>query len=189
MRVEPLKAGEGVVFLNQANPVELPEPYARAAEAGARETMAKGVAAGYPLTDVRVTILSGRYHEIDSNSLDFRIAGSMAARQAAQLAGPLLLEPLMQADIHIDEEYLRGVMADFLRRRGSVADLAIRGKMRSLRGEAPLAEARGYASALRNMTQGRGTFTLELLRYAVVPERIAEEIIEQRVQAGKVNVR
>lgn len=189
MRVEPLKAGEGVVFLNHANPVELPEQFARAAEAGARETLTKGVAAGYPLTDLRVTILSGRYHEIDSNSLDFRIAGSMAVRQAVQLAGPLLLEPLMQADIHIDEEYLRGVMADFLRRRGSVADLSIRGKLRSLRGEVPLAEARGYASTLRNITQGRGTFTLEILRYAVVPEQIAEEIIEQRVQAGKVNVR
>ncbi len=189
MRVEPLNTNDGIVFLNRANPVELPEGYARAAEAGAREALALGVAAGYPLTDLRVTILGGRYHEIDSNTLDFRIAGSMAVRQAVQLAGVVLLEPVMQADIHIDEDYLRGVMADFLRRRGSVDDLIIRGTMRSLRGEVPLAAARGYASALRNMTQGRGTFTLELRRYAVVPERIAEEIIAQRVEDGKVHAR
>jgi elongation factor G len=189
MRVEPLKRSEGILFLNRANPVELPEGYARAAEAGAREALARGILAGYPVTDLRVMILGGRYHEIDSNSLDFRIAGSMAIRQALQQAGPLLLEPVMLADIRVGEDYLHSVLADFLRRRGHVDDLLINGKMRTLRGEAPLAEARGYASALRNMTQGRGTFTLEFRRYEVVPEQIAEEIIKERLEGGKVNVR
>ncbi|RPJ50314.1 MAG: elongation factor G, partial [Chloroflexi bacterium] len=189
LRVEPLKRSEGILFVNRANPVELPESYVRAAEAGAREALARGILAGYPVTDLRVTILGGRYHEIDSNSLDFRIAGSMAIRQALQQAGLFLLEPVMQADIHSSEDYLSGVLADFLRRRGQVDDLDIYGKMRRLRGEVPLSEARGYASALRNMTQGRGTFTLEFRRYDLVPEELAEEIIRERVEAGKINVR
>ncbi len=145
--------------------------------------------AGYPFCDVRVTILGGRCHEIDSDAMDFRIAGSMAVRQALLQAGPVLLEPVMLADINIGEEYLRAVMADLLRRRGKVDDLSITEKMRGLRGEVPLAEARGYASVLRNLTQGRGTFTLEFRRYDLVPERLADEIIEERAASGKVRVR
>jgi elongation factor G len=180
LRVEPLERGAGIVFRSLASPMEVPEGFARAAEAGAREALEQGVLAGYPVTDVCVTLLGGRYHEIDSNSLDFRIAGSMGVRLALRQAAPALLEPIMQADIRVSEEHLGTVLADFSRRRGMVSDLHIHGNMRNLVGQAPLAEARGYATALRNMTSGKGNFTLEFRHYALVPEKIAGEIVADR---------
>jgi elongation factor G len=186
LRLEPLPRGEGIVFKNNASPIELPDQYARAVEAGAREALVKGVLAGYPLTDLRLTLLGGKYHEIDSDSMDFRIAGSMAVRQAARQAAPVLLEPSMQADINVDEAYLGAVLSDFGRRRGVVSELNLRGKSRNILGEVPLAEARGYATDLRSMTQGRGAFTLEFRRYAVAPERQAEQIVAQRQAEGRV---
>ncbi len=189
LRVEPLERGAGIIFCNTASPVEVPEGFVRATESGAREALDRGVLAGYPLTDLRVTLLGGRFHEVDSNSLDFRIAGSMALRQAARQAGPVLLEPIMQADIQVDEERLGTVLADFGRRRGAVAELGLRGIGRFIRGEVPLAEARGYATVLRSMTHGRGTFTLEFRQYAPVPERLKEQIVEERAAQGKLAVR
>ncbi len=189
LRVEPLKRGEGVVFLNTANPYEMPEQYARAAETGVREALDKGVLAGYPVTDVRISFLGGKYHEIDSNSMDFRIAGSMGVRQALRQANPALLEPVMTADITVDEEFLGSVLGDFNRRRGAIHEVEVRGIRRSICGEVPLAEVRGYATGLRDMSQGRGNFTLEFHRYELVPERLAETIIEQRLGSGKLNRR
>jgi elongation factor G len=186
MRVDPLPRGEGLVFRYRYNPVELPDQYARAAEAGAREALAKGILAGFPCTDLRVTIVSGRYHEIDSDSQDFKIAGSQAVRQAIRQAGPVLLEPVMRADINADEDSLGTIMGDFLRRRGTITEMQVHGSLRVLLGEVPLAEARGYATDLRNMTSGRGTFTLEFRRYEVVPPPLAEKIVEERIAAGKL---
>ena len=189
LRVEPLAAEEGIVFLNKAPSVELPEMYARGAEAGAREALAKGIVAGFPVTGLRVTLVGGRFHEIDSNSMDFRIAGSMGVREAVRQAGATLLEPVMLADINVDEEYLGPVAADFCRRRGVVGEMHARGRLRNILGEVPLAEARGYATDLRSMTQGRGTFTLEFRRYARVPDDLAGAIIAERQEAGKVERR
>jgi elongation factor G len=186
LRLQPAERGEGIVIKNAAPSTELPENYARAAEAGIREALEKGIAAGYPVTDVDVTLLGGKFHEVDSNSMDFRIAGSVAIRQALRQAQPTLLEPIMQADIRVGEEYLGAVMSDLTRRRGNIQDIRMRGETRSVTGEAPLAEMRGYATALRNMTQGRGTFTLEYRRYDVVPPRLAEAIIAQRQAEGHV---
>jgi elongation factor G len=186
VRVQPLERGQGVLIENKASPVEVPENFARNAQGGIREALGKGLLAGYPLTDVRVTILGGRYHEVDSNALDFHIAGSMAVRQALKLAHPALLEPVMFADIRVGEPYLGTVMADFTRRRGEIRDLQVRGSQRQLLGEAPLAEVRGYVTALRDMTSGRGDFTLEFRRYEIVPDRLAEAIIAERQARGKV---
>lgn len=186
LRVEPLPRGHGIIFESVAPPLEVSAGYVRAVEAGMREALEKGVLAGYPLTDLRVTLLGGKFHEVDSNSLDFRIAGSMAVRQAVQQAKPVLLEPVMQASINVDEAYLGAVMADLGRRRGKVTGVHVRGKMRVINGEAPLAEARGYATDLRNMTQGRGSFTLEFSRYELVPERLSAGIAARRQDEGKI---
>lgn len=189
LRIEPLRRGEGVIFENEAPPSELPSDFVRPAELGAREALEKGIIAGYPVTDVRVTLLGGGFHEVDSDAMDFRIAGSMAVRQAVRQARPALLEPVMQVEINVGEEHLGAVVADIGRRRGSVKAIRVRGDLRNLEGEVSLAEARGYATDLRSLTQGRGTFTLEFLRYDLVPDRIAEEIIQQRQAEGKIPAR
>ncbi len=186
LRVEPLARGEGIVFRSKANPLEVPDNFVRAAEAGVNEALEKGILAGYPVTDVRITVLSGKYHEVDSNSMDFHIAGSMAVRQALRQASTTLLEPVMAADISVEEEYLGTVLGDFTRRRGVIQEIETHGILRNIRGEVPLAEARGYATNLRNMSQGRANFTLEFRRYEIVPERQAKVIIEQRLASGKL---
>jgi elongation factor G len=189
LRVEPLPRGEGVVFENAAHAKEVPQGFARPVEQGVREALEKGIIAGYPVTDVRVTLLGGRFHEVDSAPMDFRIAGSMAVRQAVRQARPALLEPVMQADITVGEEYLGTVIGDLGRRRGNVNAVHVRGSARNVLAEVPLAEARGYATDLRDFTSGRGTFTLEFRRYDLVPDKITEEIIKQRQTEGKVPVR
>ena len=133
-----------------------------------------------------MTILGGRFHEVDSNALDFHIAGSMAVRQALHQARPGLLEPVMHADIGVSEVSLGTVMADFTRRRGDIHDLQMRGNNRHILGEVPLSEVRGYVTALRDMTSGRGDFSLEFRTYAIVPDGLAEAVIEERQARGKV---
>jgi elongation factor G len=189
LRVEPIERGQGVVLESKASPAEVPENFVRNAQGGIREALAKGILAGYPVTDVRVTILGGRYHEVDSNSLDFHIAGSMAVRQALHQARPGLLEPVMHADIGVSEASLGTVMADFTRRRGDIHDLQMRGNKRHILGEVPLSEVRGYVTALRDMTSGRGDFSLEFQTYAIVPDGLADAVIEERQARGKVSRR
>jgi len=186
LRIEPLERGDGVVFESEASPAELPTDFVRPTELGLRQALEKGIIAGYPVTDVRVTLLGGKFHEVDSASMDFQIAGSMAVRQAVRQARPALLEPVMHADINVGEEHLGAIVADIGRRRGSVSAMNVRGNMRNVDGEVPLAEARGYATDLRSLTQGRGTFTLEFRHYDLVPDGIAEQIIKQRRAEGKI---
>jgi elongation factor G len=189
LRVEPLERGHGVVLDSKASPAEVPENFVRNAQGGIREALVKGILAGYPVTDVRVTILGGRYHEVDSNALDFHIAGSMAVRQALRQARPGLLEPVMRADIGVSETSLGTVMSDFTRRRGNIHDLQMRGSKRHILGDVPLAEVRGYVTALRDMTSGRGDFSLEVRSYDLVPDGLAETIIAERLARGKVSRR
>jgi elongation factor G len=189
LRVEPLGRGEDVVFESVTSLSEVPERFWRSIELGVHEALEKGVIAGYPVTDLRVTLLGGKFHEVDSATMDFRIAGSMAVRQAVRQARPALIEPIMQADITVGEEHLGAIVGDLGRRRGSVDGIHVRGGTRNLVGKVPLAEVRGYATDLRNLTQGRGAFTLEFRRYDLVPEAIAEQIAEQRRAEGKIPVR
>ncbi len=186
LRVEPLDRGEGVVFESEAPPSEFPSDFVRPTELGVRDALEKGIIAGYPVTDVRVTLLGGRFHEVDSAAMDFQIAGSMGVRRAVRQAQPALLEPVMRVDVNVPEEHLGTVVADVGRRRGSVSAMHVRGDMRNVDGEVPLAEARGYATDLRSLTQGRGIFTLEFRRYDLVPDGIAEQIIKQRRAEGKI---
>jgi elongation factor G len=189
LRVEPLERGQGVLLDSKASSAEVPENFVRNAQGGIREALAKGILAGYPVTDVRVTILGGRYHEVDSNALDFHIAGSMAVRQALHQARPGLLEPVMHADIGVSETSLGTVMADFTRRRGDIHDLQMHGNKRHILGNVPLSEVRGYVTALRDMTSGRGDFSLEFRTYAIVPDGLAGAVIEERQARGKVSRR
>ncbi len=186
LRVEPRESGEGITFEDQAPPSEFPGEFVRPTELGVRDALEKGIIAGFPVTDVHVTLLGGKFHEVDSAAMDFQIAGSMAVRQAVRRARPALLEPIMHADINVGEEHMGTVVADIGRRRGSVSGMHVRGSMRNVDGEVPLSEARGYATDLRSLTQGRGTFTLNFRRYDLVPDSIAEEIIKQRRAEGKI---
>jgi elongation factor G len=189
LRVEPLERGAGVVFENAAPPADLPRDFIRPTEMGVRSALEKGVIAGYLASDLRVTLLGGRFHEVDSAAMDFEIAGSMAVRQAVREAQPALLEPVMSIDMNVSEEHLGAVMGDLSRRRGIVREMHVRGDMRHLRGEVPLAETFGYATDLRSLTSGRGTFALELHSYELVPDSLAEQVIKRRKEEGKVGVR
>jgi elongation factor G len=153
---------------------------------GVREALEKGIIAGYPVTDVRVTLFDGRFHEVDSATMDFQIAGSMGVRQAVRQARPGLLEPIMSIDLNASEEYVGAIVGDIGRRRGIVRELRARGNVRNVDGEVPLAETFGYATDLRSLTQGRGTFTLEFDRYDLVPDTIAEKVVKQRREDGKI---
>jgi len=189
LSVEPLGRGEGVVFENRSSPAELSREFLRPVQQGVREALAKGIIAGYPVIDLRVTVLGGAMHEVDSAPIDFRIAGSMAVRRAVRRAQPTLLEPVMRADLSIPTEGVGGIVADLGRRRGVVNELVVRGTARSIRASVPLAEARGYATDLRSLTRGRGSFTLEFQCYKIVPDRLAREIIDGRRANGKIPTR
>ena len=188
LRIEP-NDEEGITFVNEAPPADLPRDFIRPTEIGVRRALEQGVIAGFSVTDVKVTLLGGRYHEVDSASMDFEIAGAMAAREAVRKAAPALLEPLMRLDVNVSEEHLGAVVGDINRRRGQVNAIRVRGNYRNIDAEVPLSEVRGYATDLRSMTQGRGTFTLEFRRYVLVPEPIAAEVIKERRAAGKVPIR
>ncbi len=186
LRVEPLERGSGVIFENEAPAAYFPKEFVRPTETGVRQALERGVIAGYPITDIKVTLIDGRMHEVDSAAMDFEIAGSMAIQQAIRKGQPALLEPVMKIDINAAEEQIGTVVADLGRRRGIMTAMRARGNLRNVEGEVPLSEARGYATELRSMTQGRGTFTLEFLRYDVVPDNLAETIIKQRQADGKI---
>jgi elongation factor G len=193
-RIEPLSKEEmesddvkdGVMFISEAPPGELPRDFWRPTELGLRRALAQGVIGGFPVQNVKVTLLGGRYHEVDSASIDFEFAGGMAARQLVRRANPTLLEPVMGIDINVPEDYVGNVVSDIGRRRGMMGEMRVRGHLRNIDGEVPLSEARGYATDIRSMTQGRGTFTLEFKRYDFVPDGIVEEVIKERKAAGKI---
>ncbi len=186
LRIEPLERGEGVQFENAAAPSDFPSEFVRPTEVGVRDALGKGVIAGYSVTDVKVILLDGRFHDVDSAAMDFEIAGSMGARQAVRQAAPALLEPVMAVDMNVSEDHVGPVVADLGRRRGVVRAMRARGSIRNIEGEVPLGEAFGYATDLRSMTSGRGTFTLEFDRYDLVPDEMAEKIIKRRHEEGKV---
>lgn len=173
--------GTGVTFENRANPVHLPEHYASAAEKGIRDAMEEGELAAFPVTDVHVTITGGRFHEIDSHRLDFEIAGSIAFKNAYRRAKPILLEPVMRAAVRVPDSYIGAIVTDFAARRGQVANIETEERaMYLVLATVPLRAMFGYVSDLRNMTSGRGTFTMEFAHYAPVDADVAETIVEER---------
>jgi elongation factor G len=177
IRVEPLERGKGFVFVDETKGGKIPREFVPSIRDGVREAMEVGVLAGFPVVDVKAALLDGAWHEVDSTPLAFKIAGSLAFRDAAAEAKPVLLEPLMQLEIVSPDDYLGGIVGDLNSRRGKIEGMEMRGGSRVIKGLVPMAEMFGYATVLRTLTQGRGVFSMEFFRYEVAPDPVAEEII------------
>ena len=179
-RIEPTPAGEGFEFINKIVGGVIPKEYIPAVEKGVKEQMENGIIAGYPVVDVKVTLYDGSYHDVDSNEMAFKIAGSMGFREGALKAKPVLLEPVMKVEVVTPEEYMGTVNGDLNRRRGILQKTEAAPAGRIIKAEVPLSEMFGYATDLRSATQGRATYTMEFAKYAEVPASIAEGIIGKR---------
>lgn len=174
---EPLERGAGYVFENKIVGGVVPREYVAPVDAGIKEAMLNGVVAGYPMIDIKATIVDGSYHEVDSSEMAFHIAGSMALKNGANKANPTLLEPIMKVEVVVPEEYMGDIMGDINSRRGRIEGMESRAGAQVIRGFVPLAEMFGYATSLRSRTQGRGTYTMEFSSYEEVPRSVAAEII------------
>ena len=172
--------GEGFDFVNKVKGGNIPSEFIPAVEQGIEEALESGVKAGYPMVDVRVTLTDGSYHDVDSSEMAFKVAGSMAFREAARRAKPVLLEPIMAVEVVTPEEFMGDVIGDLNRRRGRIEGMEPRGNAQVIRAHVPLAEMFGYATDLRSATQGRATYTMQFDRYSEVPSALSEEIIEHR---------
>src|ERR671924_435684 len=172
--------GEGFDFINRIKGGAVPSEFIPAVEKGIEEALESGVKAGYPMVDVRATLVDGKYHDTDSSEVAFKIAGSLALKEAAKRAGPVLLEPIMAVEVVTPQEFIGDVIGDLSRRRGHVESQEPRGNAVAVKGSVPLSEMFGYATDLRSNTQGRANYTMQFDRYAEVPSNIAEEIVEHR---------
>ncbi len=177
LEVAPLPPGQGFVFESKIVGGTIPREFIPAVEKGVREAQETGVLAGYPMADVKATLTDGSYHEVDSSEMAFKIAGSMAFKEACRKAKPVLLEPLMQVEVVVPEEYMGAVVGDLNSRRGRVQAMDTRAGSQVIRATVPLAEMFGYATDLRSMTQGRATYTMQFARYEELPPAIGEEIM------------
>ena len=178
LRIEPLPAGTGYEFENAIAGGAVPRQYIPAVDKGVREQLETGVLAGYPVVDVKVTIFDGSYHDVDSSEMAFKIAGSMAFKEGCAKARPVLLEPMMKVEVVTPDLFMGDVTGDLSRRRGVLQGMDGSAAGNIIRAEVPLAEMFGYATALRSMTQGRATYSMEFSKYAVVPPKVAESVIE-----------
>ncbi len=179
LKIEPMEEGGGYEFVNKIVGGVVPKEYIPAVDKGAYEQMQNGVIAGYPMVDVRVTLYDGSYHEVDSNEMAFKVAGSMAFKEGAAKASPALLEPMMSVEIETPEEYMGDVIGDVNRRRGMVQGMEdVHGGGKQIKAEVPLSEMFGYATDLRSATQGRATYSMEFGRYAEAPKSVVEDVIK-----------
>jgi elongation factor G len=177
--LEPQAPGIGFEFINEIVGGAIPREYIPAIEKGVKEAMAKGVLAAFPMVDLKVTLVDGSYHEVDSSEMAFKIAGSMAFKEGALKAAPILLEPIMSLEIITPEEFMGAVVGDLNSRRGKTTKMEYRVGTNVIAGEVPLANMFGYATDLRSLTQGRATFTLQFSHYHPVPSSLSEEILSQ----------
>ena len=177
LTVEPAEAGVGFEFMNKIVGGAIPREYIPAIEKGVKERMEAGVLAGYPLRDVRVKLIDGSYHDVDSNEMAFKIAGSMALNEACRKANPVLLEPIMKVEVLVPQEFMGDVIGNLNGRRGKVHGIKVRAGAQAIEAAVPLSEMFGYATDLRSRTQGRATYSMEFDRYEPVPKQIAEAII------------
>jgi elongation factor G len=176
--LEPTGQGGGYEFINKIVGGKIPREYIPSVDQGIQEAMESGVMAGYPLVDVRATLVDGSYHEVDSSEMAFKIAGSMALKDAAKRADPVLLEPVMEFEVITPEDFMGDVMGDVTSRRGRIERIDDRGGQKAIRVLVPLAELFGYATDLRSRTQGRASHTpMQLHAYSEVPANISKEIV------------
>ncbi|MBN6187461.1 elongation factor G [Aneurinibacillus sp. BA2021] len=176
---EPGEPGTGYIFENKIVGGAVPREYIPAVQAGIEEAMANGVLAGYPILDLKARLVHGSYHEVDSSEMAFKIAASMALKEAGKKANPAILEPMMKVEVTVPEEYMGDIMGDINSRRGRIEGMEARGNAQVVRGFVPLSEMFGYATNLRSRTQGRGTYSMHFDHYEEVPKSIAEEIIKK----------
>ncbi|MGZ8385602.1 MAG: elongation factor G, partial [Nitrospira sp.] len=177
LTVEPSESGKGLEFVNKVVGGAIPKEFVPAIEKGVRERMETGVVAGYPLRDVKVTVIDGSYHDVDSNEMAFKIAGSMGFADACKRADPVLLEPIMKVEVLVPQEFMGDVIGNLNSRRGKVQGMKVRAGAQAIDAAVPLMEMFGYATDLRSRTQGRATYSMEFDRYDQVPRNIAEAII------------
>jgi elongation factor G len=178
LKLDPAQEGSGYEFENAIVGGVVPREFIAAVDKGVQEQMENGVLAGFPLVDVKVTLYDGSYHDVDSNEMAFKLAGSLAMREGALAANPVLLEPLMKIEVVTPEEYMGDVMGDLNRRRGVVSGMedVVSGKV--IRASVPLAEMFGYATDLRSATQGRATYSMEFEKYQEAPKNVADAIVK-----------
>jgi elongation factor G len=177
LTLEPLERGAGFEWESKVVGGAVPREYWRAIEEGVKDALAGGVVAGYPVIDVKATLIDGSFHEVDSSEMAFKIAGSMAAKDGVAKADPAILEPVMKVEVTTPDEFMGDVIGNLNARRGQIDGIDERGSSRMIRAHVPLAEMFGYATELRSMTQGRATYSMEFGRYAEVPSNLASELI------------
>jgi elongation factor G len=180
INLEPGEAGSGFVFEDKIVGGVIPREFIKPTEAGIREALENGVLAGYPMVDVKVTLVFGSYHDVDSSEMAFKIAGSMAVKEAARQASPVLLEPVMEVEVVTPADFLGDVIGDLSSRRGKVGGMTQRGDAQVVAADVPLAEMFGYSTQLRSMTQGRAVYSMQFDHYEDVPKNIADEIVAKK---------
>jgi elongation factor G len=177
--IEP-NPGEGFEFVNRIKGGSIPSEFIPAVERGVEEALDTGVKAGYPMVDIKITLVDGKYHDTDSSEIAFKVAGSLAMKEAAKRAKPVLLEPIFAVEVVTPEEFMGDVIGDLNRRRGRVEGMEPRGNAQVVTARVPLSEMFGYATDVRSNTQGRATYTMVFDRYEEVPSHIAEKVVEAR---------
>ncbi len=190
LRVEPNEVGLGYEFLNEVKGGAIPQEFIKPIDKGIQEAMLSGVLAGYPMVDVKATVYEGSYHDVDSSEAAFRIAGSMAFKEACRKAKPMILEPIMKAVVITPEQFMGDIVGDISAKRGVIKEMNARGEgtasVKEIHAEVPLSSMFGYATQMRSMSQGRASYSMEFGHYAEVPSNVAQEIIGTRTAAGDV---
>jgi len=180
LRIEPQEPGFGYEFVDEVKGGVIPKEFIQPVNKGVQEAMARGIQAGYPVEDVKVTVYDGSYHDVDSSEMAFKLAGSMGFRDGCREANPVILEPMMKVEVEVPEDYMGDVIGDVAKRRGQVSGMDDRAGNKIVNAFVPLSEMFGYSTDLRSMTQGRATYAMEFDHYEEVPQNVAKEIIEKR---------
>ncbi len=189
LRIEPLGKGAGFEFVDATKGGVVPRNFIPAVEEGVREAAESGVVAGYPIVDIRAVLVDGKYHEVDSSEVAFKIAGSMAFKEAAEKAAAILLEPVMDVEVVTPQEFMGDVIGDLNARRGKIMNLKSRGNAQVVEARVPLANMFGYATRLRSLSQGRATYTMQFAVYEPVPQQVFEELTAQGREAAESSPR
>ncbi|MCL1971498.1 MAG: elongation factor G [Endomicrobia bacterium] len=183
LTVEPQEPGKGYEFVNKIVGGVIPREYIPAVDKGIKEALTSGTLAGYPVVDVKVTLTDGSFHEVDSSEMAFKIAGSIAFKDACKKGNPVILEPIMKCEVIVPEDYMGDVIGDLNSRRGKISSMDSRNKVQHIKANVPLAEMFGYSTTLRSLTQGRGNYSMEPSHYEEVPKQIADKILEKTAKA------
>src|SRR5512142_379465 len=184
--LDPQPPGTGYEFVNEIVGGSVPKEFIKPIDQGIQEALEGGVLAGYPMVDIKATLFDGSYHDVDSSEMAFKVAGSMAFKEAAKKATPVLLEPVMSVEVVVPEDFMSAIIGDLNSRRGRIQGMEHRAGSQVIRATVPLSEMFGYATNMRSNTQGRATFSMHFARYEEVPRSVSEEIIA-RVQGKTVN--